>query len=166
MAILSALVVALVACQPTSVETGARATFRDQNVQIASKADFDATRFAGDWYEVARFPGTRGCAGARLHFEAGVNSLRRTARCPDGPVSILDAAVSPLGRLTLAEGSETHSVWVLWTDTTYRTAVLVVPDGAGGQILNRTPRLPVDRLRAALEVLDFNGFDTEALVFR
>ena len=45
------------------------------------------------------------------------------------------------------------------------TAIIVRPDGTGGRILNRSPGLPLDRLRAALEVLDFNGFDRSALMF-
>ena len=56
-------------------------------------------------------------------------------------------------------------LWVLWTDADYRTAVLGQPDGRAGWILNRDPEIPPDRLAAALTVLDFNGYDTGALIY-
>lgn len=157
------LLVILAACQPAPSPP---TSYRDPAALIASKADFDAAAMAGEWHEVARFAGTPGCAGARLRFDADPGTLRQTARCPDGSTTITDIAVAPLGRLTLTTDGTARPIWVLWVDTGYRTAVLVSPDGTGGQILNRTPGLPVDRLRATLEVLDFNGFDTDALIFR
>ena len=54
--------------------------------------------------------------------------------------------------------------WVLWTDDGYRTAVVGAPDGRSGWILNREPTIPADRLTAAREVLDFNGYDLSRLV--
>jgi apolipoprotein D and lipocalin family protein len=40
-----------------------------------------------------------------------------------------------------------------------------VPSGRAGWILNRTPEMPEDRLSAALEVLEFNGYDVEKLFY-
>ncbi|SDY59267.1 apolipoprotein D and lipocalin family protein [Jannaschia faecimaris] len=158
-------VLVLAACQPNATLTSGQ-TYRDPTAIIASKADFDLTAFAGDWHEVARFPGSAGCAGAQVRFTmSGTAALRQTVRCSYGSSSEGTVQVAPLGRLIIADASGSAPVWVLWADTGYRTAILVSPDGTGGQILNRTPALPVDRLRAALEVLDFNGFDSGALVF-
>jgi apolipoprotein D and lipocalin family protein len=56
-------------------------------------------------------------------------------------------------------------LWVLWTDEGYRTAVLGQPDGRAGWILDRSPRSSPDRIAAALEVLDFNGYATEDIRF-
>ena len=56
------------------------------------------------------------------------------------------------------------SLWVLWVDEGYRTAVLGQPDGRAGWILARTPEIPADRLAAAREVLAFNGYDLSRLV--
>ncbi|MEM7518126.1 MAG: lipocalin family protein, partial [Planctomycetota bacterium] len=53
--------------------------------------------------------------------------------------------------------------WVLWVDESYRTAVIGVPSGRAGWILNREPTISPDRLTAALEVLTFNGYDVAAL---
>lgn len=49
--------------------------------------------------------------------------------------------------------------WVLWVDTDYRTLVIGTPSGRFGFILNRDPVLPQDRLIAAREILEFNGYD-------
>jgi apolipoprotein D and lipocalin family protein len=49
-------------------------------------------------------------------------------------------------------------------DEGYRTAVVGAPNGKSGWILNRDPQIPVDRLNAAREVLDFNGYDLDRLM--
>ncbi len=149
-------------------------SYRDPDVLIASKADFDATRYAGRWYEVARFPVPfqAGCAGAIAEYstpENGTITLRNTCLDPSGDAlrSITGSAeVTGPGRLTveLAGVPFTAPYWVLWTDTGYRTAVVGQPDGRAGWILNREPTIPTDRLRAAIEVLDFNGYDTTQLI--
>ena len=157
------LLAALCACGPAPRATGP-ATFRDPTAQLASKADFDAARFAGTWHEVARFPGTRGCPGGRLRLDpAGPAALAQTTTCPDGSVEAARLDVAPFGRLTLVEAAGSAPLWVLWTDASYRTAVVVAPGGTGGRILDRAPASAPDRLRAAREVLDFNGFDADRL---
>jgi len=141
-------------------------TFRDPSVIIASKADFNSGNFAGEWHEIARFPDGRGCTGGRRLVEAeGDGALSITSLCPDGRTELNRATVAPLGRLIVTGGPQIGPLWVLWTDTSYRTAILARPDGGGAQILNRTPSLPKDRLDAALDVLEFNGFRTKLMVF-
>jgi apolipoprotein D and lipocalin family protein len=72
------------------------------------------------------------------------------------------ADISGPGRLRLA-GADPAGLgaewWVLWVDDGYRTLVVGTPSGAFGMILNRTADLPPDRLRAAREVLEWNGYD-------
>ena len=53
--------------------------------------------------------------------------------------------------------------WVLWVDTDYRTAVVGTPAGRSGWILNREPTIPADRLKAARDILAFNGYDLTQL---
>jgi apolipoprotein D and lipocalin family protein len=53
--------------------------------------------------------------------------------------------------------------WVLWVDEGYRTAVVGQPSGQAGWILNRDPAIPADRLRAAREILEWNGYDLRRL---
>ncbi len=70
------------------------------------------------------------------------------------------------GRLEVRLGSVPFiaaDYWVLWVDESYRTAVVGTPNGRAGWILNRDPEIPADRLAAAREILDFNGYDLSRL---
>ena len=61
------LAVLAVAASATLAACGAVApSYRDQSVTIASNANFDPARYAGRWYEVARYPNPfqSDCAGA------------------------------------------------------------------------------------------------------
>jgi apolipoprotein D and lipocalin family protein len=149
-------------------------SYRDRSVTIASKADFDPARYAGRWYEIARFPVPfqSGCQGAVAEYGPpadGVLSVRNL--CLDAAGTVRGAATGKAsltgpGRLTVTlDGVPFRApLWVLWTDEDYRTAVLGQPDGRAGWILARTPTIPEDRLRAAQEVLKFNGYDPERLI--
>lgn len=52
--------------------------------------------------------------------------------------------------------------WVLWVDSDYRTLVIGTPSGRFGFVLDRGEIAP-DRLTAATEIFDFNGYTTTAL---
>lgn len=149
-------------------------SYRDGGVAIASAANFDPSRYLGRWYEVVRYPNPfqSECPGAIAEYGAsdapGILTVRNIC---------LDAAGQPsrevsgtatdegLGRLSV----RLHGVpaaapyWVLWVDEGYRTAVVGTPNGRVGWILNRDPVIPADRLAAAREVLDFNGYDLDQL---
>ncbi|MGB3406558.1 MAG: lipocalin family protein [Jannaschia sp.] len=166
---------ALVAGCSTAVVAPLLPTYRDQSVTIASKADFDAAEYAGRWYEIARFPVVfqNGCAGAIAEYTApedGKIRLRNTCLDDGGrPTTSITgrATVTGPGRLDVALTGVPFIApyWVLWTDEGYRTAVVGQPDGRAGWILNRDAAIPADRLAAALEVLRFNGYDTDKLIF-
>ncbi|SFI88650.1 lipocalin family protein [Jannaschia pohangensis] len=161
------LIALLVACQPQPTLT-TTPTYRDPRALIASKADFAPDRMAGTWHEVARYPGGPGpdCNRRTLRFGSlGGGSLAVAEGCDTTTEVTGRTDPTGPGRLDLILHGETQSVWVLWIDTGYRTAILVQPDGTGGRILNRDPAIPADRLRAALDVLDFNGFDTGQLTY-
>ncbi len=149
-------------------------SYRDPSVPIASKALFDPARYLGLWYEVARFPVPfeAGCVGVTAEYglrEDGQISVRNTCRNLDGSVrSVIDgaAAIVGPGRLVVrfpAVPFVAGDYWVLWVDEGYRTAVVGAPNGRSGWILNRDPQIPADRLRAAREILDFNGYDLSRL---
>ena len=99
----------------------------------------------------------------------GVISVRNTCRRPDGSVrSVIEGQAELVGpgRLKVRFDGVPFirgDYWVLWVDEGYRTAVVGAPDGWSGWILNRTPTIPVDRLDAARQVLDFNGYDIDRL---
>ena len=52
--------------------------------------------------------------------------------------------------------------WLIWADDSARTAVLAAPSGTFAVVLDRG-RIAPDRLRAAREVLAFNGYAVSAL---
>lgn len=162
------LALALAACAPS---------YRDTEVPISSMAVFDPLRYAGLWYEIARFdvPFERGCAATTARYTPRadgtigvVNTCRKGG--VDGPVSRIagQAEITGPGRLSVSFDTVpfiSAPYWVLWVDEGYRTAVVGVPSGRAGWILNRDPQIPADRLNAALQILDFNGYDTSELIF-
>ncbi|MEM1065601.1 MAG: lipocalin family protein [Pseudomonadota bacterium] len=146
--------------------------YRDRQAPITSIAAFDLTRYGGTWYEIARFPVPfqRGCTDVTARYtplpEGGVEVVNTCLR--DGEVRQVrgDAVVTRPGRLGVRFSGVPIGrapYWVLWVDEGYRTAVVGVPSGRAGWILNRSPEIPEDRLNAALQVLEFNGYDVSQL---
>ena len=89
-------------------------------------------------------------AGLRLDGNlclAGVARKVSGLAVPSGP-----------GRLSVAG----EDWWILWVDTGYRTMAIGTPSGRFGFILDRGA-IPGDRLTAAREIFDFNGYRTSAL---
>lgn len=169
---------ALAACSralPNEDVGGLFEVYRDTEVQIASKALFEPEKYLGTWYEIARFPVPfeAGCAGVTAEYGAlpdGKISVLNTCRNLDGSVRSTIAGSAEIvgpGRLAVSFPSVPFGAadyWVLWTDESYRTAVVGAPNGRSGWILNREPTIPGDRLVAARQVLDFNGYDLSRLV--
>lgn len=156
------LILALAAC------TG---SYRDTSVGMSSMAVFDPARYAGTWYEIASFPVPfqAGCTDTKAEYGLSETGLSVRNSClQDGNRVVIDgtATVSGPGRLKVRLDGVPFPAdyWVLWVDEGYRTAVVGVPSGRAGWILNRSPDIPDDRLRAAREVLAFNGYDLSRLV--
>jgi len=149
-------------------------SYRDERVTIASSATFDASRYVGLWYEVARYPNPfqSACAGAIAEYglsdTPGTLTVRNTCLDATGQPTtqiVGTATDAGLGRLSvrLRGVPVAAPYWVLWVDESYRTAVVGAPNGRVGWIMNRDPEIPDDRLAAAREVLDFNGYDLSQL---
>lgn len=155
-AVVAALAVA--ACAPKPVATG----FRAAEVPIWSAAAFAPTQAAGSWRQVAVFQGEGAeCrpGGVEITPEAGGLRLKG-ALCLDGTLRDVSGRATPSGPGRLIVGGEEW--WVLWVDTGYRTMAIGTPSGRFGFILDRGA-IPGDRLNAAREVFDFNGYRTAAL---
>ncbi len=164
-----ALCLALAGCAAAPV-------YRDTDAQISSAAAFDPARYAGRWYEIARFPVPfqKGCVAATAEYDLRADgTLRVVNTCrdgaPDGPIRRIEGQAELVGpgRLEVSFNGVPFArspYWVLWTDDTYETAVVGLPSGRAGWVLSRTPTIRPDRWRAALDVLDFNGYDTARLV--
>ncbi len=169
-----AAVVALAGCGGPEDPFALFPSYRDADVPIASKALFEPARYVGVWHEIARFPVPfeAGCTGVTAEYglrDDGLLSVLNTCRGPDGAVrSTIEgtAEVVGPGRLSVRFGSVPFvaaDYWVLWVDEGYRTAVVGTPSGRAGWVLNRDPAIPADRWAAALEILDFNGYDVSRL---
>ena len=163
------ILAAVLAACARAPEPPPAATFRDRGTLIGSAALFDPARFAGDWTAVARYPhaSEAGCATVAFAFQGA--AVTRTCRDAGGAVLRQESgpvAVTGPGRLAVDLGPafEAPALWVVWVDVDYRTAVLGTPDGRAGWILDRGAQIPPDRLRAAREMLDFNGYDLAALI--
>lgn len=162
-----ALVLALLmlaACTQVPLRDG----LRDQNVSISSTTRLDLDRFVGDWHVV--FNGYVSSGGPVLNASSApfriekIGLDRFQASYPRGHhIDAFNWSGGELGRFRAKSKNNELDVWVLWIDEDHRTAVLGNPAGSFAQILNRTPTLRADRLQAAQEILQFNGYDLSQL---
>lgn len=156
---LLALPLLLAACLGGAKSTGA---FRDAGAPIWSAAAFDPGQAAGTWRQVASFAEHGdGCQAGSLRLAPAGAALRISGSlCLNGSVENLHgrAEMTGPGRLTI--GGEDW--WILWVDSGYRTMAIGTPSGRFGLILDRGA-IPQDRLDAAREIFDFNGYATGSL---
>ena len=151
--------------KPTTIGGG----FRPAAAPIYSNAAFDAGRLAGRWDQVAAFSGggDAGCGAGEAVFVPKDGSLQIDYRlCLAGQTVAGkgDLVTAGPGRFSVKDTDEIgQDWWVLWVDEGYRTLAIGTPSGAFGFILNKGEALPSDRLGAAREVYDFNGYDVTKL---
>ncbi|HBS49412.1 MAG TPA: lipocalin [Rhodobacteraceae bacterium] len=155
-------------------------SYRDRSVDMAVEGALDLERYAGTWYEIARFPNEfeENCAGVTAEYalmpEGGVgvtNTCRKGTL--DGPVEQAEgeARVAAPGRLEVRFAPEWLSFlpmvwgdyWVLAVSENYTVAVVGSPDGETGWVLAREPQIPEAEYEAALGVLRQNGYDISAI---
>jgi apolipoprotein D and lipocalin family protein len=135
--------------------------FRAESAPIWSAAAFQPTQVAGPWRQVADFRATGGCDAGSVEIVPEGAGLRLTGTlCLAGraeKISTVAPIVGP-GRWRV----KGEDWWVIWVDVGYRTLAIGTPSGRFGFILDRGA-IPGDRLNAAREIFDFNGYRTEAL---
>lgn len=148
--------------------------YRDRAVTMEPVAFVDLDRYAGRWYEVARFPVwfQRGCTAVTAEY-----ALR-----PDGRVDVVNACTRDGKRdeaVAIARSVDASNAklkvrfsrfvpiegdyWVIHLDEDYETAVVGVPSGSAGWILSRTPQIAPESLAAARAALAANGYDLARL---
>lgn len=69
--------------------------------------------------------------------------------------------VTAPGILRSAEGDEV--LVVMWVDEGFRTAAVGAASGRWAAVIDRGGKASPDRTRAAVEILDFNGWDVSRL---
>lgn len=165
--LLLALLPAFAGCAPPP--GGSLPGYRRTDVQIATRDPLDPARLAGAWHEVAGFydPAASGCALGLTRVEPLKRGrLRMTlSKCAGlGPRTDIARPGKYPGRYYVSlPGRLGQPWWILWVDTDYRAMVVGTPSGAFGAILSRTPRMRHDLYKAAVRILDFNGYDPKKL---
>lgn len=141
-------------------------SYRQPGAPIWSIAGFDPARLQGRWVEVASFlPEGRTCRPGGMEVGRGATggTAARVTLCrAEGAIS-RSGALQPAGPGRVSLAGEAEPWWVLWVDADYRTLVIGTPSGRFGHVLNRDGALPADRLKAAREILDWNGYDLSRL---
>ena len=150
--------------------------YRDTSQPIVAKQDFDAARYLGTWYEIARFP---------VPFQTGCTATTATYGAVDeDTISVLNACRqdTPQGPLKQIKGTADivgpgklkvqfngipfvkGDYWVLFVDNSYETAVVGVPNGKAGWILARSPQITDEKRADTEEVLRGAGYDVSQLI--
>ncbi|MCX7288963.1 MAG: lipocalin [Rhodobacterales bacterium] len=137
--------------------------FRNPQAPIWSAAAFAPGQVTGSWRQVASFasaPG--GCRAGAVEVTPIATGLAvKGSLCLDGKAQAIDVVARPVGPGRLSVGG-TEDWWVLWVDSGYRTLAIGTPSGQFGFVLDRGAIAP-DRLAAAAEIFDFNGYATGRL---
>jgi apolipoprotein D and lipocalin family protein len=139
--------------------------YRDPSALIGSTSRYDAVRFKGAWVVRGSF---EAAAPATVSFVDSTGGPAFQFCESDGACDgVWLATPTGQGRYALiGPDGETQTLWVLWVDEGFRTAVVGNPAGDFGWILDRKPTGGADRIKAAQEILDFNGYDISQLRMR
>ncbi|MEO7405146.1 MAG: lipocalin family protein [Burkholderiales bacterium] len=157
------------------------ATTRDATPPVAAVAQLDLARYAGKWFEIARFDQyfQRGCVGVYVEYGAidastvSVNNVCRIDKL-DGPVSGIT------GRATRPDAAAPAKLkvrfdrfpvnlfsadyWVVALDNDYRWAVVSNERGSVLWILSRTPSMNAATYDSIVTGLKARGIKTEYLI--
>ncbi len=140
--------------------------------------DFDAERYLGQWYEIARLDHrferglTRISATYTRRRDGGINVINRGFDAADGEWRETRGRAYFLGDPKVASLKVTF-FWpfyggyhVIALDRAgYQYALVCGPSRSYLWILAREPRLPQDTLQSLLKIAKDDGFDTDALIF-
>ncbi len=150
---------ALAACAAAAPQiTG----YRDPATPIYSNAVLQLSDYAGEWTQAGDFA-TATCAAGAITMQPTTSGMNVSGSlCLAGLSTDVSGAYAAAGPGRLQRG-EDAPWWVIWADTNLRTLAIGTPDGRFGFILNKGANLPQDRLNAAREVFDFNGYNLAQL---
>ena len=167
-----ALVALISACAAPKAPTG---VYRDTRKPLTYITRSDASRLVGDWYVRGHYPGGEALLTVSyLRDRQGQQAFRFVSRACKATGNYEDAGDiwpgTPLGpnrwRLADPQGGKDRDLWVIWVDESYRTAAIGAPDGGYAWVLDRRATGGADRITAAREILDFNGYDIGAMILR
>ena len=157
----------VVGCTESPKLDDRQGVYRNTAIPIYSAAVFDRSRFLAEtWTEVATFesPGVAACGGGLLGFSTPYPGTQAGYRlCRSGGMWTGSGRIEFFGQGRFTIAGLDDPFWVLWADADMRTVVIGTPSGRFGFILNRGG-FPADRLTAARDILDWNGYDLSRLV--
>ncbi len=149
---------------------------RSSDVPLGPVAQIEIERYAGLWYEIARFENSfeRDCEGVTAEYASRpdgritvINTCRQGA--PSGPVERAEGVARIVDPATNAKlkvrfgGPFEGDYWVLDRDEDYRWALVGEPSGRFLWILSRTPALSEATRADLLQRLQTRGYNTAAL---
>lgn len=169
----------LVALLALVVIGGCTVTPFDDRPPPATVGRVDLSRYAGTWYEIARFPnsfqdGGRRCDDATATYTPRANgTIGVVNRCIDTANNNMERSAEGFAQPD-SPGSDRLRVtffwpffgdyWVIGLDPDYRWAVVGSPNREFLWLLSRTPAMPAGAYSVALEIARREGFDTHRLV--
>jgi len=149
--------------------------------KTAERVDLD--RYAGKWYEIARFPN-------RFQKQCAGNTTAEYAKRPDGEIDVINRCRTEDGKTDVAEGrarvvdAATNAklevrfapaalawlpmvwspYWIIDLAPDYSVAAVGDPKREYLWILSRTPKLPEATYEELVNRLTAQGFDTARLL--
>lgn len=165
---------ALIALLTLGIAGCATGNYRDSSVPITTVPQVDLNRYAGLWYEIARFPVSfeEGCVGVTAEYALNddgsvkvVNSCREGSLSAEPRTATARATVQDETNAKLSVDFVPYipftsgDYWILDLDKDYQTVVVGTPSGFAGWILARQPQISEARLQRGYDVLRRNGYD-------
>ncbi|MGB0497346.1 MAG: lipocalin family protein [Rubricella sp.] len=151
---------------------------RDTSVSIEPVETVDLDRYAGRWYEIARYPNwfEEGCVGVTADYALRDDSrIDVTNTCRRGT---LDGEVdSAQGIARVVEGGALEvtftpwlifvwgDYWIIHLEPDYSLAVIGSPSGRTGWILARDPQPDPDALARGQAALEAAGYSLDGLEY-
>lgn len=150
--------------------------YGDDTAPISTVSNLDITRYAGLWYEIARFPNRfeRDCFAVTAEYtvnDNGTVGVRNTCRkgAVDGPIDVAEgrARVEGPGQLSVNFVRFLPFIrgdyYVLDLAADYSLAVVGEPGRNYGWILARTPQISDAAYARATAALERNGYNLSGL---
>ncbi|MBU6406945.1 MAG: lipocalin family protein [Alphaproteobacteria bacterium] len=143
-------------------------------------AAVDLARYAGRWYEIARYPNRfeRGCAGVTANYapredgrvtvintclDGGLDGQERVAEGVARPIDGGNNARLAVNFAPIPLPAGQGNYWVLYLDEDYQLAVVGEPSGRFLWFLSRTPRLTPEQRATMEEAARAQGYDLNLL---
>ena len=161
------LLLLLAGCAPERGQT-----YRDETVPLAITTRGTLGDLEGDWVVRGTFAPTasldriRFAARADGKIDVTITHTGCTQDCPFLSGTWPAERIARNRARLLTDSANDPELWVIWADEATRTAVIVTPDGRTAAILDRNAKGGADRIEAARQVMDFNGYDISALLMR